>query len=111
MGVAGWLDQVGIKLFQLSTKLKLKLSLAIYCIITVNVWPLAVHYSGRNCVSLFTLRNLQTTNKLQNSAKYCTHFQILRNSDYHSVILCVYHKFLILYNWASGEQQKLSHYQ
>ena len=29
VGVGSWLDQVGIKLSQLSTKLKLKLSLAI----------------------------------------------------------------------------------
>ena len=28
-GVAGWLDQVGIKLYQLSTKLKLKLKLSL----------------------------------------------------------------------------------
>ena len=29
VGVAGWLDQVGIKLSQLSTKLKLKLKLSL----------------------------------------------------------------------------------
>ena len=34
--VGGWLDQVGIRLSQLSTKLKLKMSLAI---LLLCVWP------------------------------------------------------------------------
>ena len=37
VGVGGWLDQVGVRLSQLSTKLKLKLSLAIFDICPIIV--------------------------------------------------------------------------
>ena len=37
VGVGGWLDQVGLRLFQLPTKLKLKLSLSLETTFLVGV--------------------------------------------------------------------------